>query len=79
MGQIYVSVVEYAVFNYPHPGMAHDPDTGMGGWHYMRIEYHDDEEPYAFDEHHVWMPPSVNSAVLEDWLQVMMDKKENEP
>jgi len=32
----------------------------------MRIEYWDTDESYAFLEHHVWMPPGVSSAVLED-------------
>ena len=69
---VYVSVIEYGVFNYPHKDMAHGED-GMGGWHFMRIEYHDPEEPYAFLEHHVWMPPGVSSAVLEDWMEERMN------
>ncbi len=68
---LHISVVEYGVRNYPHPDMAHDED-GMGGWHFMRIEYWDTEEPYAFLEHHVWMPPGVSSAVLEDWMEERM-------
>ena len=37
---VYVSVIEYGVHNYPHKDMAQDIE-GMGGWHFMRIEYHD--------------------------------------
>jgi hypothetical protein len=73
---LYISVVEYGVQNYPHPDMAHDPETGLGGWHFMRIEYWDSEEPYSFLEHHVWMPPGVSSAVLEDWMLERMGKDE---
>ena len=72
MGELYISVVEYGVHNYPHPDMEHDGETYMGGWHFMRIEYWDSEEPYAFLEHHVWMPPGVSSAVLEDWMNERM-------
>ncbi len=71
---LYISVIEYGVQNYPHPDMAHDPKTGTDGWHFMRIEYHDTEEPYAFLEHHLWTPPGVSSAILEDWLQEKMAK-----
>lgn len=65
---VYLNVIEYGVQSYPHPDMSHD-NKGMGGWHFMRIEYHDTEKPHAFLEHHVWMPPGVSSAVLEDWMQ----------
>ncbi len=68
---LYISVIEYGVQNYPHKDMAHD-DKGMGGWHFMRIEYWDTEEPYAFLEHHLWTPPGVTSAVLEDWMEERM-------
>jgi len=68
---IYISVVEYSVFNYPHPDMEAD-ERGWGGWRFMRIEYRDTEEPYAFTEHAVWMPPDVSSAVLEDWMEERM-------
>ena len=67
---LYISVVEYGVFNYPHPDMAHDDR----GWHFMRIEYHDTEQSYAFLEHHVWMPPGVSSAVLEDWMNERLEE-----
>ena len=75
MSKVYVSVVEYGVRSYPHPDMSHD-DKGMGGWHFMRIEYHDPEEPYAFLEHHVWMPPGVGSAVLEDFMNKYLEDKD---
>ena len=68
---LYISVIEYGVQNYPHKDMAHD-HKGMGGWHFMRIEYWDTEEPYAFLEHHLWTPPGVTSAVLEDWMEERM-------
>ena len=71
---MHVSVVEYGVFNYPHPDMAHNSETGMGGWHFMRIEYWDSEEPYSFLEHHVWMPPGVSSEVLENFMEREMNK-----
>ena len=71
---VYISVVEYGVFNYPHPEMEAD-ERGWGGWHFMRIEYHDTKEPYAFLERHVWMPPGVNSAVLEDWMNERLKDK----
>ena len=73
MGKLYISVVEYGVQNYPHPEMSHDLETYMGGWHFMRIEYWDSDEPYSFLEHHVWMPPNVTSAVLEDWMNERMN------
>jgi hypothetical protein len=73
---VYVNVVEYGVRSYPHPDMEHDPETKMGGWHFMRIEYWDPEEPYAFLEHHVWMPPGVSSGVLEDWLEAKIKEGE---
>ena len=76
MGDLYISVIEYGVRSYPHPEMAHDPDTYMGGWHFMRIEYHDATEPYAFAEYHVWMPPGVSSAVLEDWMNERMNDEQ---
>ena len=76
MGEIYISVVEYGVRSYPHPKMAHDPKTGEGGWRFMRIEYWDTDEPYAFREHHVWMPPGVSSAVLEDWMNEKLAEQE---
>ena len=76
MGKLYVSVIEYGVQSYPHEGMAYDPKTGMGGWHFMRIEYWDSEHPHAFLEHHVWMPPGVSSAVLEDWMRGKMEGDE---
>lgn len=69
---LYISVVEYGVRSYPHPDMEHD-NEGMGGWHFMRIEYWDDKEPFSFLEHHVWMPPGVSSAVLEDWMNERMN------
>ena len=72
---VYISVVEYGVQNYPHKDMAHD-DKGMNGWNFMRIEYRDSEEPYSFAEYHVWMPPGVTSAVLEDWMEEKMKKSE---
>ena len=68
MGEVYINVTEYGVRSYPHTGMEHDKDTMMGGWHFMRIEYWDSEEPYSFLEHHVWMPPGVSSYVLECWM-----------
>ena len=68
MGKLYVSVVEYGVQSYPHQEMEYDSETYMGGWHCMRIEYWDSEEPYAFLEHHVWMPPGVSSDILENWM-----------
>ena len=68
MGKLYVSVVEYGVQSYPHQEMEYDSETYMGGWHFMRIEYWDSEEPYAFLEHHVWMPPGVSSDILENWM-----------
>ena len=71
MGDVYINVIEYGVQSYPHEGMAHDD---KGGWHFMRIEYHDTEQPYAFLEHHVWMPPGVSSAVLEDWLNEKLEE-----
>ena len=73
MGKVYISVVEYGVQSYPHPDMEHDKQTGMGGWHFMRIEYWDTDEPYDFLEHHVWMPPNISSAVLEDWMNERMN------
>ena len=66
---LHVSVVGYGVVNYPHPDMAHDPETHMGGWNFMRIEYWDSEQPYSFLEHHVWMPPGIGSGELEDFMQ----------
>ncbi len=75
---IYVSVIEYGVQNYPRPEMAHDPKTGTGGWRFMRIEYWHKDEPYAFLEHHVWMPPGVGSGTLEDWMNERI-KELNEP
>ena len=66
MGDVYISVVEYGVQSYPH--------EGMRGWPFMRIEYHDTEQPYAFLEHHVWMPPGVSSAVLEDWMNERLEE-----
>ena len=74
---IYINVIEYGVQSYPHPDMAHDDrclggDRCLSGWHFMRIEYWDPEEPHAFLEHHVWMPPGVSSAVLEDWMEERM-------
>ena len=68
MGEVYISVVEYGVRSYPHEGMV--------GWNFMRIEYWDTEESYAFLEHHCWMPPGVTSAVLEDWMNEMLEKSE---
>ena len=65
---IYVSVVGYGVQSYPHPNMKRD------GWQFMRIEYWDSKESFAFLEHHVWMPPGVSSAMLEDWMQEAMDR-----
>ena len=73
---MHISVIEYGVMSYPHPDMAHDPETGMGGWHFARIEYWDNEEPHAFLEHHLWTPPGVTSAVLEDWLDEQLKKHE---
>jgi hypothetical protein len=55
--------------------MAHDPKTGTGGWRFMRIEYWADG-PYAFLEHHVWMPPGVGSSVLEDWMNQKLQELE---
>ena len=75
MGEIHISVVEYGVRSYPNPQMAHNIETHLGGWHFMRIEYWDSEEPHAFLEHHVWMPPGVSSAVLEDWMQDALDRE----
>jgi len=71
---VYVSVVEYGVQSYPHPNMAHDPKTGIGGWRFMRIEYWHQDEPYAFLEHHVWMPPNTGSGELEGWMNQQMHK-----
>lgn len=70
---LYLSVVEYGVQSYPHPEMAHD-ERGWGGWHFCRIEYWDSEQPYAFLEHNLWLPPSVNSAVFEDWLNEKLEE-----
>ena len=70
---LHVSVVEYGVQSYPHPEMEHDQKTGRGGWRFMRIEYWDSEQPYSFLEHHVWMPPGIGSAELEDFMQEQMN------
>ena len=75
MGEIYISVVEYGVRSYPHPKMAHSQKTFMGGWRFMRIEYWDPDEPHAFLEHHVWMPPGVGSHVLEEWMEEKLKKE----
>jgi len=77
MSEIHVSVVEYGVRTYPRPEMAHNLETGMGGWRFMRVEYWASDEPYAFLEHHVWMPPGVSSHILEDWMckQLKEDRK----
>lgn len=74
-GKVTVSVVEYGVRNYPHEDMAHDRETGMGGWRFMRIEYWANG-PYAFLEHHVWMPPGVGSHTLEDWMREKLKEGE---
>lgn len=74
---VYISVVEYGVRSYPHADMEHD-EKGMGGWHFMRIEYHDPKEPYSFLEHHVWMPPGISSAVLEDFMDSYLKKGEDD-
>ena len=60
--EVYVSVVEYGVFNYPEERMKEE------GWRFMRIEYHRVDQSYAFLEHHVWMPPGVGSGELEDFM-----------
>ena len=73
---IYPSVVEYGVQSYPHPDMEHDPETYMGGWRFMRIEYRDPEQPYSFLEHHVWMPPTIGSYELEQFMQEAIDNEE---
>jgi len=60
--KVYVNVVEYGVCSYPHEEME------KKGWRFMRIEYHDTNQPYAFLEHHVWMPPTIGSGELEDFI-----------
>jgi len=64
--EVRVSVVEYGVQSYPHEVMKRD------GWRFMRIEYHGDG-PYAFLEHHVWMPPNVGSWELEQFIEGKLD------
>lgn len=59
---MYISVVEYGVFNYPDDTMRDE------GWRFMRIEYQNEDQSYAFLEHHVWMPPTVGSCELEDFM-----------
>jgi len=58
---MYVSVVEYGVQSYP--------SDEMEGWRFMRIEYWEDDAPYAFLEHHVWMPPKIGSYELEKFME----------
>jgi hypothetical protein len=69
---VYISVVEYGVQSYPIPEMAPDPNLVINGWRFMRIEYWCNDEPYAFLEHHVWMPPNVGSNELEIWMNRCM-------
>lgn len=59
---MYVNVVEYGVQSYPNKEMEEE------GWRFMRIEYWDDDAPYSFLEHHVWMPPNVGSYELEQFM-----------
>jgi len=61
-GEVYVNVVEYGVFSYPDEIMKDE------GWRFMRIEYHNTDQSYAFLEHHVWMPPLIGSGELEDFM-----------
>jgi len=69
--EVYVNVVEYGVFNYPHKVMERD------GWRFMRIEYHGGGL-YAFLETHVWMPPNVGSWELEQFIEDKLKENKEE-
>lgn len=56
---MYLSIVEYGVFNYP---------PGFEGWRYCRIEYLQDDKPFAVKECHLWLPPNIDLCKLEEYL-----------
>ena len=56
---MYISIVEYGVMNYPE---------GFEGWRFVRFEYLDDDQPFALNECHVWLPPGTDTSKLEDFL-----------
>lgn len=55
----HASVVEYAVFNYP---------KGLEQYRFIRIEYYNEEDVYAFREEHLWVPNKTDLNKLEEAL-----------
>jgi hypothetical protein len=60
MGNVWVELVENAVFRYPV--------EELNGWRFYRIAYWDGEQPYAVHEGGIWLPPMLDSWHLEDFI-----------
>ncbi len=54
-----VHLTEYAVMKYPE---------GMEGWRLYRIEYWEDQNPFASHEAAIWLPPGLIPDEVEDLI-----------
>lgn len=61
-----ISLIEYAVFNYP---------IGMEGNRFYRIEYGGHAQD-CLAEGTIWLPPHVNQEDVEEWLMKLFDDTE---